>query len=134
MTWYGRQIQQNFDDVMRRSAATIHEIATQFTPKDTGRARSNWNVGINRVDDSVRTEGPFRSESETVADGKAAIARAKQGDEIHITNSLPYIDRLNRGWSHRAPAGFVERAVRVGRQVAVESKLIEGLRRGSEEG
>jgi hypothetical protein len=134
MTWYGRQIQQNFDDVMRRSAATIHEIVTQFTPKDTGRARSNWNVGVNRVDDSANLEGPFRSESETIADGKAVIARAKQGDEIHITNALPYIDRLNRGWSHRAPAGFVERAVRVGRQVAVESKLIEGLRKGSDAG
>ena len=32
---------------------------------------------------------------------------------IYITNNVPYIDRLNNGWSQQSPAGFVDKAVQV---------------------
>jgi|ERR1035437_3480767 hypothetical protein len=76
-----------------------------------GRARANWQVGLNSpvsgsVDDVDAAGGG------TISAGIAIIAGATQdGQEIHITNNLPYIVPLNEGHSHQAPAGFVELAV-----------------------
>jgi hypothetical protein len=47
------------------------------TPVDTGRARGNWQVEFNGT------------------------------QEATIYNNLPYIERLENGWSQQAPAGFV---------------------------
>lgn len=42
-------------------------------------------------------------------------------DKLYITNNLPYISRLNRGWSKQAPARFVERCAARARDAAVET-------------
>ncbi len=38
-------------------------------------------------------------------------AQAKAGDVIYLANSLPYIRRLEYGWSKQAPAGMVRGTV-----------------------
>ena len=78
--------------------------AIDGTPVLSGRARSGWTVGINK-----RPRGAKKKANPE--DGFAIIKSAKPGDKIFIVNRLPYINRLNRGWSKKAPAGFFERAV-----------------------
>jgi hypothetical protein len=39
---------------------------------------------------------------------------------MHITNNLPYIVRLNQGYSAQAPAGYVEQGVLAARR-AIDS-------------
>ena len=48
----------------------------------------------------------------------------KLDDTVYISNNLPYIQRLNDGYSQQAPENFVESAVQV-----AEGRLREKLKR-----
>ncbi len=45
-------------------------------------------------------------------------------DTIYITNNLPYIWKLNAGYSLQTEAGFVERAIEVGIEAIRKMKLV----------
>lgn len=85
-----------------------------------GRARANWFVGVGSPNTSTTRaidpggSGPLMA-GKTVIDGSGA-------QPIHLNNNLPYIMPLNRGWSHQAPAGFIDMAILDG------LSLIHGLR------
>ncbi len=107
----------NLQTEVKKAAKVALEKIVRTTPHDTGKARANWVV-------SVTSGGPDTTTTEdTDYDGDATIAResAKMdatkmlpGQAILISNSLPYIRRLNEGFSQQAPAAFVERAVQAG--------------------
>lgn len=86
---------------------------------DTGRARSNWIAAIGGPASSViDAYAPGDAGSTAGANTQSAIDQAESvisgynyGEEIHLTNNLPYIQRLNDGYSAQAPANFVEMAV-----------------------
>ncbi len=63
------------------------------------------------------------SAAETINQARAVLATKKPGQKIYITNNLPYIRRLNDGYSKQAPAGFVERAVLIGRKMRKNFKI-----------
>jgi hypothetical protein len=72
---------------------------------DTGRARANWRASINHpvdiADDSTNWE-------RAIADAAVKVEESKLGDALWLSNSLPYIHRLEYdGWSMQAPAGMV---------------------------
>lgn len=81
-----------------------------------GRARANWFASIN-IPRSDTTESTDRDSSNTV---QAVLGEYNLGDTIFITNNLPYIQRLNDGWSTQAPAGFVDDVVSRNRRKAAE--------------
>lgn len=142
-----------FSQNIRKRGSQIENAGTRFTkavakralralvnatPVDTGRARSNWRVGIG---------APTRAEIEPYAEGKklgiserananAAIAaglarinsvRGVSGrgleTAIYINNNTPYIGNLpngkglNDGYSKQAPPGFIEAALLEARSV-----------------
>lgn len=79
------------------------------TPVLTGKARGNWNLSVGTPDLTERRPAPT---------GQTSINRAKQVlgsnrsgagkiKRIYIANGLPYILRLENGWSKQAPAGMV---------------------------
>lgn len=112
----GQRIEQNADVAVRRCALAVDAAVVIATPVDTGRARANWQVEVDRPI-VTPIEKFSKSGQEAIDQGKEAIARYKGGHAsaaVHITNNLPYIGRLNDGHSAQAPAGFVERAVLVG--------------------
>lgn len=93
------------------------------TPVDTSRALSNWQV---RILQGATTEispyslgqrGSTKSASAVAAlqTGQTILNIRSFGKEIYISNLLDYIADLNRGSSRQQPAGFVERAVLIGR-------------------
>lgn len=80
------------------------------TPVDRGTARANWNVAEGAPDTST-DEGATRSSvSGKKAQNRAAIASIKlfDGDTAYIANGLPYIRRLEDGYSKQAPSGMVK--------------------------
>jgi hypothetical protein len=93
------------------------------TPVDTGRARSNWIVRIGEASSEVREPAEVGS---VLAEGQAVISQYRGGSSIHITNNLPYINRLNEGWSAQASPGFVETAVQIATEAVGKSKLLGG--------
>lgn len=83
------------------------------TPVDTGRAKGNWQVGVNS-DPTAEIDSNDRSGAMAINVGQATINSIKgQGlVDVVIANNLPYIERLNDGWSEQAPVKFVEKALR----------------------
>jgi hypothetical protein len=94
----------------RKVAFAIDNTLVLATPVDTGRARANWlpslNVAITSVTDAVDKSG-----SGAIAKLSSVMSNFKLGDDVYISNNLPYIGRLNDGYSKQAPIGFVEKAV-----------------------
>lgn len=100
----------------RRSAISFarqlrRELA-KATPKDTGRAMSGWNATVGAPDYS---EPGLLSETITRAtalkNGREDLESFQLGEDFYIANGVPYIGRLNDGWSKQAPAGFIETTI-----------------------
>lgn len=102
-----------------------------FTPVDTSKAVSNWQISLNTPSsDEIEAHAPGKGGSTEVQSartaydlGKAKLSKAKPGDIIYISNLAKYIVYLNRGTSSQAPAGFVQRAVLIGRNYLRIKKL-----------
>lgn len=128
-------VERNAGRAVRKAALVIDQKVVLATPVDTGRARSNWVVAVDRTPEGeVSAYSPGKNlgmgesgnASAALEQGRRAIASYQPGKnrEIHITNNLPYIGRLNDGSSQQAPAGFVERAVQAGAQAARSQKIV----------
>jgi len=116
-------IQDYADTVQEQLAARIDESLVKGTPVDTGRARSNWLVSngaptIDEIEPYFPGDklgiGETDNAEEAINHGKEIIAQHPSGEVISISNSVPYIERLNDGWSKQAPALFVELAIQEG--------------------
>lgn len=98
----------------RQVAIAIDQPLVSSTPVDTGAARSNWLVGLGAP--RRETIPPLANgESATQPSVQAATSLIKSSNApeqpIYISNNLPYIRRLNDGYSAQAPANFVQIAV-----------------------
>ena len=71
-----------------------------------GRSRANWNIAVNRVDDTT-TESIEAPDYNII--GMNVTSSYKQGDTIYVSNNLPYMAALNDGHSTQAPENFVEK-------------------------
>lgn len=119
MRQVGATVETNAHRAAKQVALAVDQTVVTATPVDTGRARANWQVQAGSapegvIDAYVAGEGGNTVAQNTQAaleQGKIAIQAAAPGQEVHITNNLPYIGKLNDGHSAQAPAGFVEEAV-----------------------
>lgn len=80
-----------------------------------GHARRNWHATIG-AKSTQELPGFDTTGATAVQESAKVIAEwAKRGgmrsEALHIQNAVPYIERLNDGWSSQAPAGFVEKSV-----------------------
>lgn len=80
------------------------------TPIDTGWASSNWTLSLDKPSSDVV------GSKQAVSNQMHGIAEALQFDitknrSIYCTNNVPYIARLNDGWSRQSPRGFVDAVI-----------------------
>jgi hypothetical protein len=118
---YANKVEKSLEKAVRIVGLQAYSNITMSTPVGNpdlwqspapvgyvgGRARANWNIDINVVDMTV-------TESTADPDASKALgvtAKYKLNDTIYISNNLPYIDRLNDGWSSQAPTNFVEKGI-----------------------
>lgn len=77
------------------------------TPIDSGRAKGNWQPDINRVENS-QLDTEDKSGRKTIAKVASKTNNLKIGQYFTLTNNLPYILRLEYGWSKtKSPNGMV---------------------------
>jgi len=90
---------------IRAAALEVFTSIIERTPVDTGRARGNWQTSTN-----ARPRGtlPIRSANKAVAEANLSALTYTLADTIYFANNLPYIQRLEDGWSQQAPAGMVQ--------------------------
>lgn len=101
---------KDFSELVSSLGLQVYTNLVYTTPVDTGRARSNWQASVGTPKGGTRgVQEPFSLIIEAKAEFEAS--RIQKFPVLFIANNLPYIQRLNDGWSQQAPAGFVERAV-----------------------
>lgn len=97
----------NMDQVVRGVALELGSRVIQRTPVDTGRAKANWRYSEGSPD-TATTESANQAESLQRLNNGIRAYSAATGKSIFITNALPYIKRLEYGWSvKQAPEGMV---------------------------
>lgn len=127
----GTAIPQEVSDFTVKVAITILTDLVYHTPVDTSKALSNWlgsldAPAVGTIDAHFPGEkgsSQRASAAETIDAAKAVWASKQPGQSIFITNNLPYIQRLNEGYSGQQPAGFVERAELIGSKLIPTFKL-----------
>jgi len=111
----GSRIENNSAKVVRDTSKAALRSLINGTPVDTGKARSNWRVGLGAPTRSVI---PAYSPGKKLGRGERLNARAalaagfarinqlrigpvagRAGKAVFITNSIPYLDELRRGSS-----------------------------------
>lgn len=131
-----RQVPGRVARLIKKVSGVVLEHIVRGTPADVGTARSNWIVSLNGTSDEVvpaYAPGKKLGASESgnadvaIAVGKGVLRGVVNlSQEVHVQNNLPYIERLNDGWSEQAPAAFVESAIIAGSEDFVERELIDG--------
>lgn len=119
----GRGVELNANQMKIGVAMQINALVVLQTPVDSGRARSNWQVGIDASPsdelDTADTDG-----GSTVGKNDSAMREAQPGQAIYLTNNVAYIERLNAGWSAQAPSGYIEVCVETAISKADQWKIV----------
>tara|TARA_R110000787_G_scaffold6179_10_gene21989 strand:+ start:229 stop:633 length:405 start_codon:yes stop_codon:yes gene_type:complete len=120
---FQRKTVGKMDQIVRKVALELFTRIIYKTPVDTGRARANWQVSIG-TPAAGTVEIDDKSGNATVSQATAKSAGFKAGDTIYLANNLPYIRRLEEGYSQQAPAGMVALTVQefaaVAKSIGVE--------------
>jgi hypothetical protein len=110
---FSLQLDQFKDDVrismvrlQKQVAFDLFRRIIKRTPKDTGRAQASWTIALNQPNRAVQPAGRKSYPLPKVPPIKNTV-----GDTIWISNNLPYIERLEHGYSTQAPLGMVALSV-----------------------
>ena len=104
-------IEKNGTNIVRKMGVGILQSVIYATPHDTGKARANWQVTLKRPTNK-QLKKKDKDGGATIAKGERIAIGFKLNDgSIWISNNVPYINRLNNGWSDQAAPGYIERAV-----------------------
>lgn len=117
------QMERGVVSTVKNVAKGVLREVIKATPVDTGRARSNWQVGLNSPPPGpIAPYSPGRHLGRGEAANKNAattigttIINAIAGDgTIYISNNVPYINILNNPPQHssQSPSNFVEIAAK----------------------
>ena len=98
-------LERRTTDLMRMAAFEFNRQVAISTPRKTGRAGNAWMPTVNAPSDEVLPEGNYPT---PVPRDIPPVKSVR--DVIYITNNVPYIGKLNDGYSKQAPARFVELA------------------------
>lgn len=100
------KVKVDMNEAFRGLALEIARRIIQRTPVASGNARGNWVASVNAA--PPNGDGPDDTDgAATLARIAAAIATAKVGDVIYISNGADYIHALEWGASDQAPGGMV---------------------------
>jgi hypothetical protein len=136
----GSNIENNAARLVRRTARSTLKLLVYHTPVDKGVARSNWRVTIgNQATAKIPAYFPGRhlglseraNANAAIATGFAKIDQLRPGrgnplgSALYIRNNVPYIERLNAGYSAQAGAGWVNDAVANAKIIIHNFRLVE---------
>ena len=99
-------VPQAVQDVTAKIGLQALRGVVNKTPVDTGRARGNWHVSLGAPLTAITTETD-KGGGATIAKGSHVIMSVKPFGTIWLSNNLPYIQRLEDGYSAQAPQGMV---------------------------
>jgi len=113
-----RRIAKDGEARVRGASQAFLEELVKVTPIDTGKAVSNWRIGVNYMPTNVRPPFSPGTKGSTAASNRSAVlsnelpklSKYKVGRTINIVNNAPHIELLNAGRSRQASARFIQTA------------------------
>ena len=110
--WKGERLGPAVQRLQQKAAKSIGTSIVQKTPVRTGLARGNWRLAVgNRVGAGTLTRKD-PSGNQAIAGIIASASRIAAYSSFTIYNNLPYIAKLENGWSKQAPLGMTRLAIR----------------------
>jgi len=114
---FAAKTERKMDLAVLKIALELFSRVILKTPVDKGRARANWQVAIGGAPNGT-LELEDKSGTATISAVTASAAGLRAGDVIFLVNNLPYIQRLEDGYSGQAPAGMVGLTVQEFQRIA----------------
>lgn len=110
LTMAADRMEKQYAGAVIKMALDIDRRIVNMTPVDTGRAKINWIVSVGVADTRQFPAPSSAGMADKVATSQAesVLARNRIPDKIIIQNNLPYIQRLNDGWSLQAPPAYIQ--------------------------
>lgn len=103
-----KEIGEFVGDTLRTLALDIDRRLILETPVDTGAARANWLASVGSPNGSATEE---TSQQAAINKGTAVISGANDYETIYVQNNLPYIQRLDQGWSDQQPNPYIDKII-----------------------
>ena len=97
LTFATNQMVQSIDKTWKKSVVGAFTQYVITTPVDTGSARGSYVVSQTVSQESPDSTTPTRVTLQQIPD---------IGGAVSIYSTLPYMERLDDGWSKQAPAGM----------------------------
>lgn len=100
------------EEAIGEAHANLLTALHEATPVDTTHAQNNW-IAFFGSPGGGAVFGSKGSPNDSAHDLSKERLRewTFEDGNIHISNSVPYINRLNEGYSPQAPAGYIEDVV-----------------------
>lgn len=116
-----KQVENITLETFRLSVNEAFISAVSKTPVDQGIARNSWfcNLG-NSNGGQVAREGDSSGQGSINAIYDAT-SKTRLGDSVLLYNNLPYIERLEDGYSDQAPSGMVKLTVAAWPQIVARN-------------
>jgi len=118
-------VEQRMNEKVIRASIAVSQTVILSTPVDTGRARNNWFLSLDRPLLNPTEETDISGFARIDSNNTKVKSRKPGSGSVYITNNVHYIGLLNAGSSSQAPAGFVEKGVLVGLKAAGVGKVLE---------
>lgn len=94
------------DETGRAIVLELFGSTIKDTPVKSGRAKGNWQTTIGTPASGTTDR---LGEAEALAEVASESAKFGMGKVIYLANGLPYILRLEYGWSKQQPGGMARR-------------------------
>lgn len=135
---YAEKKKKDIQTFRKQFAFSCFKSIVMNTPVDTGRARGNWQIGVNEdIKEEINRESP---NGENIMSEPIKLNHCNGDDTIYISNNLPYITKLEyggysknsktgktvNGFSKQAPQGMV------GKTLADRQSLMDKALRGED--
>lgn len=123
---YKKKVEDASNQATRKTALDLVGNLAAQTPVDTGLARRNWITSVSQPSNK-KIESPA---GDPVLDAASALSSYDifRDGPIWISNNLPYIGRLNDGWSNEVTpqVGWVDA------EVSKASRTMESVFKGEQ--
>lgn len=105
---FAKEVPELAVQVTNKACIDLFSKVVMDTPVDTGRARGNWQISIgNAVGSELNTED--KDGSSTIGKATSELLGDKTTAPIFIQNNLPYIKKLEYGYSKKSPRGMLRK-------------------------
>jgi hypothetical protein len=107
---FANKTNQKMETAVKSALIRVGTSVVVKSPVDEGRFINNWLAAYGTVDTSV-SYSTDKSGQESIGRLKISVEGMNYKEVFYFTNSLPYAEKLEYGYSDKAPSGMVRVSV-----------------------